>query len=66
MSDGFVLPPVGRLGGRPVDRIFMEAVRYRAKRLRAVVPAGPGKKKRELLPLVELAKSINKGGRRGE
>lgn len=64
MSDGFALPPVGRLGGRPVDRIFMESVLYRAKRLRSAERVEPGK--RESLPLVELARSISKGGRRGE
>jgi len=48
----FTLPAVGRLGSRKLDRVFMESVNSRARKLRKVA----GRDQEEIVPpLVALA-----------
>ena len=54
----FTAPKVGRLGGRPVDRVFMRRVQDLADQLKRAAKRG-----RARLPLVELSKQT--GGNDG-
>jgi hypothetical protein len=54
----FRLQPVGRIGARRTDRIFMDAVRYRAGQLKKAEKPLP--KKQQPPPLVELAAGVKR------